>query len=55
MYISPKMDHIKEVLHPNWPFGVALYCTTISVSFLYILFYVFQMIIIWLRTILEYK
>ena len=23
VYISPKMYHIKEVLHPNWPFGVA--------------------------------
>ena len=23
MYISPKMYHNKEVLHPNWPFGVA--------------------------------
>ena len=23
MYVSPKMYHIKVVLHPNWPFGVA--------------------------------
>ena len=39
-----------EVLHLNWPFGVAytIY-TIISVSFLFILFCVFQMIIIWLR------
>ena len=27
MYISPKMYHIKEVLHKNWPFGVAVYST----------------------------
>ena len=44
MYVSPKMYHIKEVA--IWG---CIYCTTISVSFLFILFGVFQMMIIWFR------
>ena len=38
MYIAPKMYHIKEVLHPNWPVGLhILYNHFCVISFHFVL------------------